>query len=252
VLKTHNNLINPKGIIFMPYRELPKSDAKMLNALTTAKNKAENTPAAELAFSAETLNRLNIMQPLFAQEIQERGAALSVQTHSTAGKTAAQDKLRMCISHFIQVFNFGIERGKYKVTDRPYYQLDVSQTELPSLNSEPDIERWAKNLIRGEQDRKSAGGEGMNNPGIDEVEAAYLDFVAKNTEQSTLKDTFDKEQEDVEKMRGDVMDLIKDIWDEVEFTFRKDSGPSLRRKAREYGVYYAYRQGEVVEDPVEE
>jgi hypothetical protein len=235
----------------MPFRLLPSSDAAMLNALTTAKNKAENTPAEQLAFSAETLVRLNEIEPLFKKEIAERGAALSNQTNSTAGKVTAQDNLRTYISHFIQVFNLGVERGKYKVTERPFYQLDVSQTELPSLRSEADVERWGQNIIKGDLDRKSAGGEAMLNPSAAEVEAAYLTFVERNTEQSSLKDTYDREQEDVERMRGNVMDLIRDIWDEVEFTYRKESAPSMRRKAREYGVYYAYRKGEPADEPVE-
>lgn len=236
----------------MPYRSLPSTDTALLNALTTAKNKAENTPAGQLAFKQETLAKLNELEPLFKKEIAERGAALSNQTQSTAEKMTAQDNLRMYISHFIQVFNFGVERGKYKATDRPFYQLDMSQTELPYLGNEPEVERWAQNIIKGETDRKGAGGEGMINPSAAEVEAAYLLFLEKNTGQSVLKDVYDKEQEDVERMRGEVQELIRDIWDEVEFEYRKESAPSMRRKAREYGVYYATRPGETVEDPIEE
>jgi hypothetical protein len=236
----------------MPYRSLPYSDAALLKALTTAKNKAENTAPGLLAFSPETLAKLNQLEPVFKNEIAERGAALSTQTQSTSEKMEAQENLRMLISHFIQVFNFGVEREKYKATDRPYYQLDMTQKELPYLGTEADVERWAQNIIKGDFDRKNAGGDAMINPSAAEVEAAYLLFLEKNTGQSEKKDAFDREQEDVERMRGEVQELIKDIWDEVEFTYRKESAPSMRRKAREYGVYYATRPGEPVEDPVEE
>ncbi|MBV9656797.1 MAG: hypothetical protein JO295_01680 [Verrucomicrobia bacterium] len=43
-------------------------------------------------------------------------------------------------------------------------------------------------------------------------------------------------------LRPDMDRLILDIWDEVEFAFRKAGSPaSIRRKSREYGVVYDTR-----------
>ena len=50
--------------------------------------------------------------------------------------------------------------------------------------------------------------------------------------------------EDVEAERPDTDDLILDIWDQVEFFFRKDEASSKRRKAREWGVVYVNDEGE--------
>mgnify|MGYP001389624254 CR=1 FL=1 len=41
--------------------------------------------------------------------------------------------------------------------------------------------------------------------------------------------------------------IIRDIWDEVEFALRRLDPPSLRRRAREWGVFYALRPGEPAE-----
>jgi hypothetical protein len=41
--------------------------------------------------------------------------------------------------------------------------------------------------------------------------------------------------------------LIKDMWDTIEFNLRSHDAPSLRRRAREWGVYYALRPGETPE-----
>ena len=64
-------------------------------------------------------------------------------------------------------------------------------------------------------------------------------------QQSTKKDALNAEQEDVAALRPTVDLLVRDIWDEVEFTFRHDAPSSLRAKAREYGVVYASRPGEL-------
>jgi hypothetical protein len=62
--------------------------------------------------------------------------------------------------------------------------------------------------------------------------------------QSNRKDAYDKEQKDVELMRGDAIELVTDIWDEVLFTFRKESASSQRRLASEYGIKYRPSPGE--------
>ena len=45
-------------------------------------------------------------------------------------------------------------------------------------------------------------------------------------------------QEAVADQRPAVDDLIKDLWDTIEFNLRTEEPSSLRRKAREWGVVY--------------
>jgi hypothetical protein len=42
-------------------------------------------------------------------------------------------------------------------------------------------------------------------------------------------------------MREEVDDLIRDIWDELDFAFRKEPAPSKRRRLREWGVAFESR-----------
>ena len=56
--------------------------------------------------------------------------------------------------------------------------------------------------------------------------------------QSTAKDAYDAGQEAVAAQRPSVDALIKDLWDTIEFALRADEPSSLRRKAREWGVFY--------------
>ena len=232
----------------MPYRRMPNSDATRLDALRAVYTKADATPAESLAFSQENYDQLKVLYPQFKKEMDERGTALSVQSESTILRSAAEEKCRLIVSHFLQVFNFGVARGIYKVSERAYFQLDINQENLPDLKTEEGLRSFAENIITGDPKRVAAGGVEMANPSAAEVEAAYNDYVAKLTDQSTKKDTYEKEQKDVDNMRAQIDELIRDIWDEIEFKFRKDEPPALRRKAREYGVVYVSRPGEPEED----
>ncbi len=228
----------------MPYRKLPNSDAGRLDALRTAKTKADNTPLTELLFSEGNYSNLKTFLPSFQKETDERGTALSAQSEATIGKAEAEEKTKLYVSHFYQVFNFGIARGKYKVSERAFFQLDVSQETVPDLKTAERLKTGAENIIKGDALRVAAGGAEMANPSKAEVEIVYNEYLAKLADQSTKKDVFEKEQKDVDNLRAEADDLISDIWDEIEFKLRKDESSAMRRKAREYGVVYISRAGE--------
>ena len=228
----------------MPRIYRPQSNFERLEALETAKTKADATPAADLAFSADTLTRLNNFLPIFRNEMQQLGSALSAQTAATVIANGAKANTRMFISHYFQVFNLGIQRGVYTAQERAYFNLDVNSADLPRLVTEQEIATWGQRIATGDAARVAAGGAAMSNPTTAEVAAAHAAYVAAQSDQSTKKDAFDHEQEDVNALDHDADELIADIWDEVEFTFRKESAPSKRRKAREYGVRYVPNPGE--------
>ncbi|MBI5215641.1 MAG: hypothetical protein HY960_07795 [Ignavibacteriae bacterium] len=232
----------------MPYRQLPNTDAGRLSAFQNAKQKVENTPSNSLALGAESVNNLNSTLPQFEEAMESRGTALQAQADATVEAEKAGAILKMYISHFFQVFNLGVERGKFSPGARAFYTLDVSQASLPALNSDSDLLMWGNNIVTGDERRKDASGVEMTNPSPAEVETAYNEFIAKTNTQSQLKDNYDKAQETVAAMREQVDAIIKDIWDEVEYKFRKDEPSSLRRKAREYGVVYITRPEEEPED----
>lgn len=232
----------------MPFRQLPNTDENRAKALKNAKEKADNTDPANWAIDAATKARIDAFLPDWEQELTERGEALSGQTSASATEDEAMGETQMYMSHFWQVFNFAIEREVFSASDRAYYQAPVNNSEIPWTFTESEILVWGQRLIDGEAARIAAGGTAMENPTIDDVIVKYNAFVAAHNAQSTAKDEYDKEQEDVEDKRPEADDLILDIWDEVEFTYRKDDPPSKRRKAREWGVFYASRPGEEPEN----
>ncbi|MCL5027702.1 MAG: hypothetical protein M1480_01645 [Bacteroidetes bacterium] len=232
----------------MPYRELPKSDAGKEDALQIIYGLADAKPASELAFSQANGDKVKVFYPIFKKEIKERGNALSAQSEATTVRAAAEGKCKTYVSHFYQVFNLGVDRDEHKASERAFYKLDVSQETVPLLNNADDIRRNAENIITGEAERVNAGGAPMSNPSKDQVEAAYNDFAAKLKDQTDKKSTYSKEQKDVDDIRAQADELIKDVWDEVEFYYRKLSSAAMRREARIYGVVYVSRPGEPVEE----
>jgi hypothetical protein len=117
------------------------------------------------------------------------------------------------------------------------------------MSSFADAEQWAGRLVAGETARLAAAPAGhpakpMAMPAIGEVAAARQTLSAARSRQSTVKDTYDKEQSDVETARPPVDTLIADMWDTIEFQLRTLDGPSRRRRAREWGVVYLNRPGE--------
>lgn len=230
----------------MPKLARPNSDAQRLQALGAAKTKYEAVVAAggTPLFSATVKTNVDATLTSFLTEVNERGAALSAQTSITAAANPARHDLRMYVAHFIRVFNMGVERGVYAASDRAYYGLAVSSNSLPYLNSDSDLQLWATNIKNGETARVAAGGTAMSNPTAAEVDAQHLALQMQLSSLTTAKDAYDTEQEDVENMRPAVDELIDDVWDEVLFALRKEDAPSLRRKAREYGVVYSISKGE--------
>lgn len=222
----------------MPTRQFPNTDKGRIKVLNSAKAKCDSLPQEQWAISPETYAMIKEQLPLFETEVGQRGSSLAKQIKSSQKEDSTQKIAHFHISHFIQSFNFGIKRKVHKETDRAYYGLPVNKAKVPKLSAESDIQRWGQWLIDGETARTGAGGIPMNNPSISEVTAAYKNFVKEHNLQSGFKDMHGKERKDVKQMRPGIDRLVRDVYDEVEFTFRRNDAPSKRRKAREWGLVY--------------
>lgn len=228
----------------MPTLDRPNSDAQRLQALQAAKAKAAVTDPAELAFSTDLLNQLTNFLPQFDQKLQERSNALSAQTQATAGANPARARLAMYAKHFIHVLNMGIDRGVYPASARAYYKLHVLDGAMPAMGTDAQRLEWGQNVVNGDAARVADGGAPMTNPTAAEVGTELAALQAALADQLPAKDKYDKEQEEVERLRPEADQIIADVWDEVLFNYRKDGPSSMRRKAREYGVTYRPSKGE--------
>lgn len=241
----------------MPFRRLPSTILGRSKALETASQKASSTAPELWAISTDTQAKLTILYNKFRLESAERQEQFAKQAEATESENAQQHILHNFVAHFIRVFNMGVERGKFTATDRLYYGLNVNQSDLPKLGTEQDLVTWARNLIAGEEKRLTLGEEGekkskpMSNPSSGEVQTELDKYIVLRNVQSTEKQAFDAENKDVLDMLPEIDELIRDIYDEVEFYYRKETAANKRKLARQWGVVYVSRSGEEPDDEVE-
>lgn len=232
----------------MPYRALPDSDPTRTQALSAAIAKNAAVAPADRLISPATAAALADIAPRWEKETADRATALGQQTASTAVLATIGARLRMTVSHFIQVYQLGVARGVFSPSGRASYELNVNEETVPNLATEADLLLWADRIIKGETRRLANLTEpAMAMPAASQVADVLSDYQNELGRQTTAKDALDDEQQDVTDLRPEADRIIRDVWDEVEFALRRLDPPSLRRRAREWGVTYALRPGEPAE-----
>lgn len=231
----------------MPSRTLPNTDVQRTTAMDVPFNKCAVTPAAQRPFAVDQYNGLIAQRTPWKNATGAAATALSLQVNAVdAAETLGAD-LEQNISHFFQVFNLGVARGKFAASDRAFYQLDASQASAPAVTSHADRLTWAQNIVAGEAARQAAAGPAfipMAMPSAAEAGDALTAYLASLEPASNAKDAFEATQKTVQNLRPAADAMILDLWDTIEYNFRHDDASTLRRKAREWGVVYATRPGE--------
>jgi hypothetical protein len=240
----------------MPFRHFPNSINSRLEVLQKTFTRASSASADEMAISADTKKLLDAEFPTFSKEVDERSQSFSNQAEATRVEQQLQRLLRQEISHFVQGFNFGVERGVFKASSRLDYKLDQNSSLVPALDSETETVMWAKNMINGEAIRLSGNTKKktsnneipMCNPTAAKIEITLAEFMKESNKQSELKEVFFNENKDVLDMLPQIDLLIKDIYDEVGFYYRRLEPSQRRRLSREWGVIYYTSSTEQPED----
>lgn len=223
----------------MPSRRIPRTVEEHKEAMRVAKAKADAAPpGADLPITPEIVAVLLSFYPGFVAAIGAAKLSLSKQTAATRTKTLSYRKVAMLISHYFQALNNAIARGEIPVEHRNLYGLGTNDSRVPATRSEAELSRWAENLINGDAMRIAQGGIAMAMPSAAQVQAAYTTYLADKTRQSALKEAYDRDQEALNALMVQARQLVKDIWNDVENTYRNDDDESRRRKAAEYGVVY--------------
>ena len=246
----------------MPFRQLPATILSRKNVLEKTKQKVSSTEQSIWAISSETKQRLSSLYPKFSTETGERQEQFAKQAEASKDENRQQSVLHQYVSHFFRVFNFAVERGKFKESDRLFYGLNANQNDLPKLTIEQELVTWAKNIITGEQKRLSQSNDSktpaknstklmaMSNPSSNEIQQELDKYILLSNKQSAEKQAFDSENKDVLNMLPEIDDLIRDIYDEVEFYYRKEASANKRKLARQWGVVYVTRKDEVSDDEI--
>ncbi|MFC2081349.1 hypothetical protein ACFLR8_03985 [Bacteroidota bacterium] len=229
----------------MPYRRLPNTDNARHKALLKAYQKGKETPPFKLAFSQSTYQKVVSFLPNFEKKILQQKSALSRQIERSKDYHTLQKKARLYISHFIQVINMAIQRGEISSTILEYYKLNGYSKKLPPLNTEDEIIKWGEKIIDGETQRIRTGMSPVTNPTIAVVKVRYEKFQEAYRNQKNLQVSNNRALKELAELRPAADDIILQVWNEVEESF-KDLPDDLRReKAMEYGLIYVYRKNEL-------
>ena len=229
----------------MPYRRLPNTDSARLKSLKSAHERGKDLPPFKLAFTGTSFRKIQSVLPGFENAIHEHRNSLNIQSEKNKEYQKRLKKARLYISHFIQVVNMAIIRGDLVPDTREFFGLEEEEKKVPSLNSEEEIINWGKQLIDGEQKRRTMGMSPVTNPTIAVLKVHYDKFMEYHNYQKSLKNRSQRAQDQLNVKRTQVDGVIQQIWNEVENTFNDLPEEMRREKASEYGLVYVFRKNEL-------
>ena len=229
----------------MPYRRLPNTDNSRLKALTSAKNKGKSLTPMDLAFKQGTFQRVRSFLPKWEKAITDHKVTYDIQIKNNKEYLKKLKKVKLYISHFIQVINMAIIRGELQTSIRTFYGIEEDNSRLPSLSTELDVIDLGKNLIEGAMKRKMQGNTPITNPTIALVKVHYDNFIEAYKFQKMLQKNHTRALNNLAELRAEADNIILNIWNEVEDSFNELPEDLKREKAQEYGLSYVYRKNEL-------
>ena len=229
----------------MPTRRLANSNPTRFRALSIAKEMKDAVPPPSIIpFTVNTISRLDILYPLYKGKIEAAEAALQLQITLGEQIKAAKPQAEYLISDFFDALQRAIRRGVFDASVRTFYGLAANDGTIPPARTEADVSYWGGKAASGEAARIAAGGAPITFPGIAEVNTAVNNFKNLNVQQANAKITYETAQEAIAAQNPEVDKLILKMWNEIETTFDEGDKPSMRQKAREWGVIYVPTPGE--------
>jgi hypothetical protein len=233
----------------MPYRRLPNTDAARRRALSKAFEKGRELPPFKLAYAQSTLQQVQSFLPSFEKAMYETKQAYLNQVNKNKEYVRVMKKAKLYISHFIQVVNMAIMRGDLPDNERSYFGMRDDLNKLPVLNAESDIIKWGEKLILGESLRKGKALSPITNPTIAVVKVRYEQFLDAYKFQKTLQKNYQRSQEHLAGLRKEADQIILNVWNEVENTYKNLPEEQKRKSAEEYGISYVFRKSELKKKP---
>ncbi len=238
----------------MPHRVLANSIPTALRVLKKARDQyLLTTIPAERAITAEQFAGLDPVNPpapalpsflnRFLKETGEVDIAIGEQGTATDNFSAARKRAAMFVSHFHQVYDLGIARDVFTAAGRSYYGRSISDTTIPDPGDDDDLADALDAIIKGETDRQAAEGVSfvaMGNPSAAQVAAVRTAFTTARNPKSLALQKTDREREEASVMLPEALERCKDIYETVEYFFRKDTDDASRRtKCARWGIMYA-------------
>ncbi len=224
----------------MPYRRLPNTDSSRLKSLKSAYGKGKDLPPFKLAFSAGSYRRMQAVLPQFENAISEHKNSLNLQAEKNKEYQKRLKKVRLYISHFVQVVNMAIVRGDLNAETRNYFGLEEDERKVPSLSSEEDVLKWGEQLIEGEKKRRNKGINPDHQSNHRGIEGSFRQIYGISQLPEEPENRSQRAQDQLNDKRSQVDGVIQQIWNEVEHTYNDLPEEMRREKASEYGLVYVF------------
>jgi len=229
----------------MPYRRLPNTDNARYKALQIALEKGKELPPFNLSFSQQTYRRIIGFMSQYEKALIYYKKTFNNQVQKNQEYLQALKKARLYVSHFFQVLNMAIIRGELSASNRKFFGISENDNRVPALNTEAALIEWGEKLIKGETARKMQNLAPVNNPTVAMVKVRFEQFLEAYKFQKTLQTDNKRAQDNLAALRAEADDIILNIWNEVEATYKNFPDEVARTKAIEYGVVYVYRRNEL-------
>lgn len=229
----------------MPYRRLPNTDNARVRALEKALLIGKELPPFKLAFSQKSFQEIQSFVPGFKQSIELNKQNYERYLERTREYQKELKKIKLYLTHFVQVVNMAIQRGELHESTREFYGLAKDEKNLPSLNSETDLINWGEKIIEGETRRCQRGMSPVTNPTVAMVKVWYEKFIDIYRFQKTMLEKHSRSQDILTEQRKRADRIILSVWNEVEDYFGDLPDDMKREKAMEYGLAYVYRKNEL-------
>lgn len=225
----------------MPSRQLPRTNDERTTAKNAGFTKYGLVAPADRLITPDQFTTLGTERTAWNNAMGALPALLEAQGTLTGQAETQEALVRRYVSHFIQVFNFAIARGEMPAAQRAFYGLDISNDLVPPLLTQADLQLWGDRMVAGEVARLAAvpGAPPMAWPSADQITLALYNWRLLLNAQSAALDAYDDGQQAVSDLVAADDALILDLWDTIEYNLRTETAPSLRRRAREWGVVYA-------------
>ena len=228
----------------MPYRRLPTTDKARIRALNAALKLAEKRDIEKLAFSKETLLKLEQVKTTFESMLQIYKANVKKQLEKNKDYKILMEKAVLYISHFIHALYMTIEREEIKEESLNFYELDSFAGKIPLLNSEEELLLWGEKIIEGEQKRILKGGNPIYNPSIALVKVRFEKFKDSAAYMQNMRRVTTRYFERMKANRVSTNNFICELWNEIEESVKNDNTKHKEQIAQDYGIVYILRRKE--------
>jgi hypothetical protein len=232
----------------MPTRLLPKTPKQRLSAMRTVADRVASMPPHELLFPVPLIDRLMDFLPAYEGLINEVSKAQAFQTGATATVKPLLRTARIWVGQGYQNIVDAVTRGTIPRASLSGYGLTMNARGARMRRGEQYVITAAERLRSAEENRVAKGGEPMAFPSLAEIMVHVEAFRSANQLQADRKFALSEAQQNLRKANAEAKKLVLRLWNTIETAYDTGDRPSMRRKAREWGVIYSIAKGEKAED----